>query len=170
MGDMLTLIEKAEEVFEKDAAEEAAARMFEGKFTLDDLLEQMRQVKKMGPLNNLVGMIPGMPKELKNAQIDDRDIARIEAIVHSMTREERTDPDIIDGSRRARIATGSGSQPADVAQLVKQFGEFRKMMKRIPGLSGTKKARGKAKKPKKGGRTSPPSQPPKTPFTLPGLN
>jgi signal recognition particle subunit SRP54 len=172
MGDMLTLIEKAEEVFEKDEAEAAAARILEGQFTLDDFLDQMQQVKKMGPISGLVGMIPGMPKELKNAQIDDKDIARVEAIVHSMTRAERADPDMIDGSRRARIAAGSGSDPAAVAQLVKQFGEFRKMMKRIPGLSGTKKARGGGKgKKKKGGRVSPPKQqPPKTPFTLPGLN
>jgi signal recognition particle subunit SRP54 len=170
MGDVLTLIEKAEEVFEKDEAEAAAQRMMDGEFTLDDFLEQFRQVKKMGPLSNLVGMIPGMPKELKNVEIDDRDIARIEAVIHSMTRQERAKPEMIDGSRRQRIADGSGSTTADVANLVKQFGEFRKMMKRIPGFSGTKAAR-KAKKGKKGGRVSPPKQsPPKTPFTLPGLN
>jgi signal recognition particle subunit SRP54 len=176
MGDVLTLIEKAEQVYEKEFAEEAAARLMEGRFTLDDFLDQMQQLKKMGPLSGLVGMIPGMPKELKGAQIEDDQIARVEAIIRSMTTEERANVDLIDGSRRARIARGSGSDPGEVAQLVKQFKEMQKLMKRLPGLSGTKKARGKAKKGKRGsggGRvttapTGPPSAP-KKPFTLPGL-
>ncbi len=104
MGDVLTLIEKAEQVYEKDEAEEAAARLLEGRFTFDDFLEQMQQLKKMGPLQSLVGMMPGIPKELRNAEIDDDQLARVEAIIHSMTRAERADPDIIDGSRRLRIA------------------------------------------------------------------
>jgi signal recognition particle subunit SRP54 len=174
MGDVLTLIEKAEEVYEKEAAEEAAARLMEGRFTLDDFLDQMQQLKKMGPLSGLVGMIPGMPKELKGAQIEDEQLARVEAIIRSMTPAERADVDLIDGSRRARIAKGSGSDPGEVAQLVKQFKEMQKMMKRIPGLSGTKKGRGGKKKGKKGGRvTAPPTASlgkPKQPFTLPGLN
>src|SRR5687768_15334848 len=175
MGDMLTLIEKAEQVYEKQEAEEAATRLLEGKFTLDDFLDQMQQLKKMGPLQGIVGMIPGMPKELKGAQIEDEQIARVEAIIRSMTPGERADVDLIDGSRRARIAKGSGSDPGEVAQLVKQFKEMQKMMKRIPGFSGTKKGRGgKGKKSKKGGRvTAPPSvtnTAPKQPFTLPGLN
>jgi signal recognition particle subunit SRP54 len=176
MGDVLTLIEKAEQVYEKEAAEEAATRLMEGRFTLDDFLDQMQQLKKMGPLSGLVGMIPGMPKELKGAQIEDDQIARVEAIIRSMTPAERADVDLIDGSRRARIARGSGSDPGEVGQLVKQFKEMQKLMKRMPGLSGTKKARGKGKKGKKGsggGRvtaapTGPPSAP-KQPFTLPGL-
>ena len=175
MGDMLTLIEKAEEVYEKDEAEEAATRLLEGQFTLDDFLDQMQQLKKMGPLSGIVGMIPGMPKELKGAQIEDDQIARVEAIIRSMTPGERADVDLIDGSRRARIAKGSGSDPGEVGQLVKQFKEMQKMMKRIPGFSGTKKGRGgKGKKGKKGGRvTAPPTATntaPKQPFTLPGLN
>jgi len=175
MGDMLTLIEKAEEVYEKEEAEDAAARLLEGKFTLDDFLDQMQQLKRMGPLQGIVGMIPGMPKELKGAQIEDEQIARVEAIIRSMTPGERSDVDLIDGSRRARIARGCGVDPGDVGQLVKQFKEMQKMMKRIPGFSGTKKGRGgKGKKGKKGGRvTAPPavaSTPPKQPFTLPGLN
>ena len=176
MGDVLTLIEKAEEVYEKEAAEEAAERLMDGRFTLDDFLDQMQQLKKMGPLSGLVGMIPGMPKELKGAQIEDEQIARVEAIIRSMTPAERADVDLIDGSRRSRIAKGSGSDPGEVGQLVKQFKEMQKLMKRMPGLSGTKKARGKGKKGKKGGGggrttvapTGPPSAP-KQPFTLPGL-
>jgi len=179
MGDVLTLIEKAEQVYEKAEAEEAAARLMDGRFTLDDFLDQMQQLKKMGPLSGLVGMIPGMPKELKGAQIEDDQIARVEAIIRSMTPAERADVDLIDGSRRARIARGSGSDPGEVGQLVKQFKEMQKLMKRMPGLSGTKKAiggRGKKgnKKGKKGGRvttpTGPANQQPKSPFTLPGLN
>jgi signal recognition particle subunit SRP54 len=174
MGDMLTLIEKAEQVYEEKEAEEAATRLLEGTFTLDDFLEQMQQLKKMGPLSGIVGMIPGMPKELKGAQIEDEQIARVEAIIRSMTPGERANVDLIDGSRRARIAKGSGSDPGEVAQLVKQFKEMQKMMKRIPGLSGTKKGRGGKKKGKKGGRvTAPPTAAagkPKQPFTLPGLN
>jgi signal recognition particle subunit SRP54 len=176
MGDVLTLIEKAEQVYEQEAAQEAAERLMDGRFTLDDFLEQMQQLKKMGPLSGLVGMIPGMPKELKGAQIEDDQIARIEAIIRSMTVAERADVDLIDGSRRNRIAKGSGSDPGEVGHLVKQFKEMQKLMKRMPGFSGTKKARGKAKKGKKGsggGRvtaapTGPPNAP-KQPFTLPGL-
>ena len=95
MGDMLTLIEKAEEVFEKDEAEEAATRLLEGQFTLDDFLEQMQQLKKMGPLSGILGMLPGVPKEVRDAEIDDREIARIEAIIRSMTagRAGRPRPD-----------------------------------------------------------------------------
>ena len=112
MGDMLTLIEKAEEVYEKEEAEEAAARLLEGPFTLDDFLDQMQQLKKMGPLSGVVGMIPGMPKELKGAEIEDDQLARVEAIIRSMTPAERADVDLIDGSRRARIARGPGPTPA----------------------------------------------------------
>jgi signal recognition particle subunit SRP54 len=179
MGDVLTLIEKAEEVYEKEAAEEAAARLMEGRFTLDDFLEQMQQLKKMGPISGLVGMLPGMPKELKGAQIEDEQLAHIEAIIRSMTPAERADVDLIDGSRRSRIAKGSGSDPGEVAQLVKQFKEMQKLMKRIPGMSGTKRAKGKKGKGKKakgatrggapgGGPAG--SGPPKQPFTLPGLH
>jgi signal recognition particle subunit SRP54 len=169
MGDMLTLIEKAEEVYEKEEAEKAAAKMFEGQFTLDDFLDQMQQVKKMGPLGSLVGMIPGMPKELKDAEIDDREISRVEAIIRSMTRHERTTPTVIDGSRRSRIANGSGTSPAEVSQLVKQFREVQRMMK---GMGGAGVGRKKGKKGKKGGRVTPPGSPrvPKTPLRLPGLN
>ena len=100
MGDMLTLIEQAERAFEADQAEAAAAKLMEGQFTLDDFLDQMQQLKKMGPLGGLMGMMPGMPKELKGAKIDDDDLKPIEAIIRSMTAEERAEPEIINGSRR----------------------------------------------------------------------
>jgi signal recognition particle subunit SRP54 len=119
---------------------------------LDDFLEQMQALKKMGPLGGLMGMMPGMPKELKDAKIEDDDLKPIEAIITSMTPEERTFPNIIQGTRRARIAAGSGTTVADVNRLVKQFGEMQKMMKKMgmagkPGKKG-KKGKGGAKLPK----------------------
>jgi signal recognition particle subunit SRP54 len=177
MGDMLTLIEKAEQVYEKDEAEAAAAKLLEGKFTLDDFLDQLQQVRKMGPLQNLMGMMPGVPKELRNTEVDENQVSKVEAIIRSMTREERVEPNIIDGSRRLRIANGSGTQTADVSQLIKQFREMQKLMKRIPGASpGTKGLRGgkKSRKGRKGGgRVTPPGggrAAARQPFTLPGLN
>lgn len=148
MGDVLTLIDKAEQVYEKEQAEEAAARMLEGQFTLDDFLEQMQQLKKMGPLGGLLSMLPGLPKELRNVNIDDRELARVEAIIKSMTPAERAEPRMIEASRRARIASGSGTNPTQVAGLVTQFTEMQKMMKKLGGM-GTKKAR-KDKKAGKG--------------------
>lgn len=141
MGDILTLIEQAESAFEQEQAEEAAAKLMEGRFTLDDFLEQMQQLKKMGPIGNVMGMMPGMPKELKGAQIDDDDLKPIEAIIRSMTAEERTLPKVINGSRRARIAAGSGTQVGDVNRLVKQFDEMQKMMKKMGVLGGGKKGK-----------------------------
>jgi signal recognition particle subunit SRP54 len=141
MGDVLTLIEQAEKVFEKDQAEKAAARLLEGEFTLDDFLEQLQSLKKMGPLGGLMGMLPGMPKELKNAEIGDDDLKPVEAIIQSMTPAERRKPEIINGSRRQRIATGSGRSVAEVNRLVKQFAEMQKMMKRMGGLGGGKKGK-----------------------------
>ena len=177
MGDVLTLIEKAEQVYEKEEAEQTAAKLLEGKFTLDDFLEQLQQVRKMGPLQNLMGMMPGMPKEMRDAEIDEAQVNRVEAIIRSMTRDERGDPMIIDGSRRQRIARGSGTQPAEVSQLIKQFREMQKLMKRMPGLSGAKGGRGKkgkkGKKGKGGGRVTPRGGDvvaSRQPFTLPGLN
>ncbi|MBU6241344.1 MAG: signal recognition particle protein [Acidobacteria bacterium] len=147
MGDMLTLIEQAEQVFEKEEAEAAAAKMFEGEFTLDDFLEQLQQVKKMGSISSIMGMLPGMPKEMKNAEIGDDQVKVTEAIIRSMTPDERRRPEIINGSRRVRIAKGSGTTVPDVNRLVKQFGEMQKMMKQMGGLAG-KKAGKKGKAPK----------------------
>ncbi|GDX33891.1 signal recognition particle protein [Actinomycetes bacterium] len=136
MGDMLTLIEQAEKVFEKDKAEETAAKMLEGEFTLADFLEQLQQLKKMGSLQGIMGMMPGMPKELKNAEISDDQVSRTEAIIYSMTAQERANPELINGSRRTRISKGSGTTVADVNRLVKQFTEMKKMMKQMGGKAG----------------------------------
>ena len=148
MGDVLTLIEQAEKVFEADKAEEAAQRMLEGQFTLEDFLEQLQQLKKMGPLSGVMGMLPGMPKEMKNAQVGDDMVKVTEAIIRSMTPEERRKPEIINGSRRTRIAKGSGTQVSDVNKLIKQFTEMQKMMKRMGGLAQPKGKQGKGGKPK----------------------
>ncbi|CAB4362541.1 MAG: signal recognition particle protein [Actinobacteria bacterium] len=152
MGDMLTLIEQAEQAFDKDQAEQAAEKLMDGEFTLEDFLEQMQALKKMGPLSGLMGMMPGIPKEMKDAQIGDDQLKPIEAIIHSMTPLERRKPELINGSRRTRIANGSGTTVGDVNRLVKQFAEMQKMMKRFGGMA--KQQRGK--KGKKGGRVMPP--------------
>ena len=133
MGDMLTLIEQAEQVFEKEEAEKAAKKLVTGKFTLDDFLDQLQQLKKMGPLQNVLGMLPGVGAQLKDAEVSDDQVKRTEAIIRSMTPEERENPSVINGSRRTRIAKGSGTQVQDVNRLVKQFGEMQKMMKRFGG-------------------------------------
>ena len=143
MGDVLTLIEQAEKAFEKDSATEAAQRLMDGEFTLDDFLDQMQQLKKMGPLSGLLGMMPGMPKELKNAKIDDDDLKPVEAIIRSMTPAERRKPEIINGSRRNRIAVGSGTSVGEINRLVKQFSEMQKMMKRMGPMTMGKKGKKK---------------------------
>ena len=129
MGDVLTLIEKAEATFDQEEMEKAEQKLRKGQLTLQDFLDQMRQVRKMGPLQNVLGMLPGVPKEIKNAEIDDKEINRIEAIICSMTPAERENPSVINGSRRMRIAEGSGVTPADVNTLLKQFKTVQQMMK-----------------------------------------
>jgi signal recognition particle subunit SRP54 len=156
MGDVLTLIDKAEQVYEKEQAEEAATKLLEGQFTFDDFLEQMQQLKKMGSLSSLMSMLPGMPKELKNATIEDDELKRIEAMIHSMTLAERQRPEIINGSRRLRIANGSGTTTGEVNRLVKQFQDAQKMMKRMGGMG----------KPGKKGKRRMPALPP----GFPGMN
>ncbi len=138
MGDMLTLIEQAEQVFEKEEAEKAAKKLMGGKFTLDDFLDQLQQLKKMGPLQNVLGMLPGVGAQLKGAEISDDQVKRTEAIIRSMTPQERENPQIINGSRRTRIAKGSGTQVQDVNRLVKQFAEMQKMMKQVGGRLPTR--------------------------------
>ena len=145
MGDVLTLIEQAEKVFEADQAEETAARMLEGQFTLEDFLEQLQQLKKMGPLSGIMGMLPGMPKEMKDAQVGDDQVKLTEAIIRSMTPHERRSPEIINGSRRTRIAVGSGTQVADVNKLIQQFTEMQNMMKKMGGLATPQGKQGKGK-------------------------
>jgi signal recognition particle subunit SRP54 len=151
MGDMLTLIETAEQHYDEETATRAAARLQEGQFTLEDFLEQMQQIKKMGPLTGILGMLPGLPKDIKNAPIDDGQLAHVEAIIRSMTPGERRDPTIVNGSRRLRIANGSGSTTAQVNALLKQFKEMQRMMKGVGGG----KASGKPGKKGKRGRVTP---------------
>ena len=141
MGDVLTLIEKAEAAFDADEAAKAQERLMEGRFTLEDFLDQMRQMKKMGPLSSIVGMLPGVPKEMRNADIDDGELARVEAIICSMTPAERRDPAVINGSRRARIAAGSGTTTAQVNALLKQFKMIQQMMRSLtkPGKKGKRR-------------------------------
>ncbi len=146
MGDMLTLIDKAQETMDAEKAAESAKRMLEARFTLEDFLVQMREMKKLGPLQDLLAMLPGVPggkNALKDLQVDEGQMARAEAIISSMTGEERRNPAIIGGSRRLRIARGSGATTADVNSLLKEFEAARKMMKtmmggkrmpRIPGM------------------------------------
>jgi signal recognition particle subunit SRP54 len=133
MGDVLSLIEKAETEVDQNVSAKALERMRSGHFSLDDFYDQLQQMKKMGPLQGLVSMLPGMPKEVRNANIDDADIVRIEAIITSMTAEERDNPQILNGSRRSRIANGSGTSVTDVNNLLKQFNEMQKLFK-SPGL------------------------------------
>jgi signal recognition particle subunit SRP54 len=135
MGDILSLIEKAEAAFDAKNAQEMERKLREQTFTLDDFLDQMKQVKKMGNLEQLMGMMPGVkPGALKNAEIDEKQMGRIEAIILSMTKAERTKPEIINGSRRKRIAKGSGTSVEEVNRLLKQFDQMKKMMKQLTGM------------------------------------
>ncbi|MDF2570665.1 MAG: ffh [Sporomusa sp.] len=133
MGDVLSLIEKAESTINLEKAQEMQKKLRKEEFTLDDFLEQIEQVRKLGPLDQILGMLPGMGKlkQLQGMDIDDKEVKHIIAIIRSMTAKERRDPSIINGSRRKRIALGSGTRVQDVNRLLKQFGEAKKMMKRI---------------------------------------
>jgi signal recognition particle subunit SRP54 len=134
MGDVLSLIEKAEQVSDRRQAEDLERKIRTRQFTLDDFLGQLRQVRRMGPLTNLLGMVPGMGqavKQLRQVNMDERDVDRIEAIILSMTPQERARPDLVDGSRRKRIARGSGTTVQAVNQLLKQFGQMRKLMAQL---------------------------------------
>lgn len=140
MGDILSLIEKAEEAFDKKSAEELERKMREQTFTLDDFLVQMRQLKKMGNMDQLLGMLPGANTgAMKSAKIDEDLMVKTEAIILSMTRAERTRPEIINGSRRKRIAQGSGTQVEDVNKLLKQFDQMKKLMKQFTGAKGKRR-------------------------------
>jgi signal recognition particle subunit SRP54 len=138
MGDMLTLIEKAEEAFDLEQAQEMQEKLRKAQFTLEDFLQQMQQVKKMGPLTSMLGMIPGLGSQLKDVEIDEREMVKIEAIIQSMTPQERVHPEVIKHSRRQRIARGSGTTVQDVNSLLKEFKSVQQMMK---GLLGGKKGR-----------------------------
>jgi signal recognition particle subunit SRP54 len=140
MGDVLSLIEKAEKGLDHEKAAEAAEKMARADFTLEDFLEQMRQVRKLGPLQDLLSMLPGIPgakgAQLKDLQLDEKELGRTEAIICSMTAEERRNPAIISGSRRLRIARGSGTTTHEVNALLKEFAQARKMMKSMMGMAG----------------------------------
>jgi signal recognition particle subunit SRP54 len=132
MGDVLTLIEKAESQMDRQEAEAQGKKLMSGKFDFEDFLRQMQMIKKMGPLSGLLGMIPGLGKQLKDVEIDDRQLGRVEAMVTSMTAHERRNPKLLSNpSRVRRIARGSGTTQKDVQMLVKQFGEMQKMMKQM---------------------------------------
>jgi signal recognition particle subunit SRP54 len=148
MGDVLSLIERAEESLDEQKAAEMEARLRRAEFTFDDFLENIKQVRKMGSLSSIIGMLPGASamKQLKDVQVDDRQLDRIEAMIFSMTPQERRHPDVIGGSRRQRIARGSGVKVQDVNQLMKQYREMQKMVRmfssgkmkgfKLPGMGG----------------------------------
>ena len=139
MGDVLSLIEKAETQLDEKKAEETAKRLAENKFDMNDLLDQFHQIKKMGSLNSILSMMPGMEKQIRNVDIDDRQLLRIEAVITSMTKKERAKPDIINASRRKRIAAGAGVKVEDVNRLMKQYEQMKKMFKQMNSKGGKKK-------------------------------
>jgi signal recognition particle subunit SRP54 len=158
LGDILTLIEQAERTFDQDQAASMAEKLASGEgFTLEDFVEQLAMVRKLGPIGNLLGMLPGAAQNREMlSQVSDKDLDRAAAIVNSMTVEERRNPKIINGSRRARIAAGSGVQVGEVSTLIVRFLEGQKMMRQMMGMPGMRrgaqKAARKAKKKGKGGR------------------
>ena len=131
MGDIMTMLEKAESVIDQDEALRAAKKMQKGNFDLEDFLGQLKQIKKLGPLENIMKMLPGVPKEVKNAKIDPKDLAHVEAIIQSMTKEERRNPSILKASRKIRIAKGSARSVEEVNRLLKQFEQMKMMMKQF---------------------------------------
>ena len=139
MGDVLSLIEKVEGELDEKKAEEAARKLAENKFDMNDLLEQFRQIKKMGSLKSILSMVPGMEKQLRDVDIDDRQMLRIEAVITSMTKKERAKPDIINASRRKRIAAGAGVKVEDVNRLMKQYEQMKKMFKQMNQKGGKRK-------------------------------
>jgi signal recognition particle subunit SRP54 len=147
MGDVLTLIEKAQETIDQEAAQKAVEKFLRAQFTFEDFLEQLQAIKKMGPLSQILGMVPGLNQVTKDlpADVTDKQMKRIEAIIHSMTREERVRPEVLNGSRRKRIALGSGTSVQEVNQLVSQFKQMQRMMQQLksgktrgmfPGIPG----------------------------------
>lgn len=150
MGDVLSLIEKAQATFDEEKAREMEKKLRSRQFNLEDFLEQLQQIKKMGPLNQILEMMPGMGglgKKLKGLSVDEREFVKLEAIIKSMTRKERQDPSIINSSRRKRIAAGSGTKVQDVNNLLKQFEMMQKMMKQFGNMDKSKFKKGKGKFP-----------------------
>ncbi|MEE9233982.1 MAG: signal recognition particle protein [Candidatus Acidoferrales bacterium] len=136
MGDVLSLIEKAEEAVDRGKAEELEEKLRRAEFTLEDFRDQLRQLKKMGPLEQVLDMIPGIAPEVRGAEVDERRITRLEAIIDSMTAKERRRPDILNGKRRKRVARGSGTSVQEVNQLLRQYAEMRRLMKSLRGGKG----------------------------------
>jgi signal recognition particle subunit SRP54 len=136
MGDVISLVERAQQTFDEDEARRLNKKIRKNQFDFNDFLSQLQQIKKMGNIKDLVGMIPGMGKALKGIDIDDDSFKPIEAIIRSMTVLERENPEILNGSRRKRIALGSGTSVQEVNNLLKQFGEMKKMMKTMNKMGG----------------------------------
>ncbi len=141
MGDMLTLIEQAQKTFDQKEAETLQKRILDDSFTFDDLKEQLKKLRSMGPLESIMNMIPGMNK-IKNLNIDEREFVKVEAIINSMTRREKTNHNLLNGSRRKRIALGSGTSVTDVNRVIKQYVELKKMLKMFKGKRGLKMPKG----------------------------
>ena len=144
MGDVLTLVERAQDTFDQQQSAKMEEKLRKGSFSLEDFLDQLQQIQKMGPLGQIMGMLPGMGGMAKEAQaaVDRGDLSRVEAIIRSMTPRERRDPTVLNGSRRRRIATGAGTDLTEVNRLVKQFGEMQKLMKQFSGAGGRRAAAG----------------------------
>ena len=152
MGDVISLVERAQQSFDEDEAKRLNAKIRQNNFNFDDFLSQLEQVKKMGNIKDLMGMIPGMGKAMKGLDIDDDSFKPVEAIIRSMTPKERQNPDIIDGRRRKRLADGSGRNSTEVNNLMKQFEDMRKMMKQMNKMGGAKAAMGRLMPPGMGKR------------------
>jgi len=153
MGDVLSLIEKAQDNFNEEKAKELEKKIRQQQFTLEDFLDQLQQMKSMGPMEDIISMLPGVgnAKQLKNLQVDEKELVRTEAIIQSMTDEERRKPEIINGSRKKRIAAGSGTRVQDVNRILKQFAQAKKLMRQFAGADQSKLAKKMSKKSKKGG-------------------
>jgi len=147
MGDILTLIDKAQAQFDEEKAREMERKIKKAEFNFNDFLDQMQQIKKMGGIQDILSMLPGMGKQLKDVEIDEKALARTEAIIYSMTKEERANPDILNLSRKKRIAAGAGVDISEVNALVKQFDQMKKMMKQMTGMLGKGGKRGRFKLP-----------------------
>jgi signal recognition particle subunit SRP54 len=131
MGDVMTLVEKAQDAYDEDRAAELERKLRKQEFGLDDFLDQMRMVRRLGPLQSLLSMIPGLGKELRGVQVDESEFDRLQAIILSMTPQERRHPELINGARRLRIARGSGTNVQAVKALIKQFDQMRKVMRQV---------------------------------------
>jgi signal recognition particle subunit SRP54 len=136
MGDVLSLIERAEAIYDEEQARKMQKKLAKGSFDFEDFLVSMQQMRKLGPLQQILGMIPGLDKLAREEIITEKDLKKIEAIIFSMTKEERRNPDLIKGRRKERIARGSGTQVQEVTQLVNQFRQMQRMMKRMGGKGG----------------------------------